>query len=588
MENVKYKMERTYNGVLRKKNVGETVKLDGWAHKVRNLGGLVFIDLRDRYGITQIVIKPDNANYEKALTVKNEYVLEVIGKVVERESVNENLPTGEIEIDCTELAIINKAKTPAIYIKDDLDALEETRLKYRYLDLRRPVMQSYFITRNKTVNIVRNYLSEHDFLDLETPILTNSTPEGARDFLVPSRVHKGSFYALPQSPQIFKQLFMISGFDRYYQIAKCFRDEDLRSDRQLEFCQIDMEMSFVTQDDVIKITEGLLYRIFKEIKGIELKLPLDRITWQEAMDNYGSDKPDRRFAMTIKDMSQFVKNSNFGVFKQTIAENKKVKCIVVKNGASNYSRKDIDKLEKIAKTFKAKGLAWFKYKDQLPTGGIAKFIQDEKDIFVNKLNLQENDLVLFVCDENNIVDNALGQIRLNIANRLNLIDKDKYDLHWVVDWPLFEYSEEEGRLVSAHHPFTAPKKEDEELLKTNPAKCLANAYDIVCNGYELGGGSLRIYNQDMQEDMFKALGFTKEKALSKFGYFIEALKYGTPPHGGLAIGMERLMMILTNTTNIKDVVAFPKTTSAQCLLTSAPNEVSPEQLEELGIEIAKK
>ncbi len=580
------KMNRTHNnGELRITDVNKTVELKGWVQKNRNLGGLIFVDLRDRYGITQIVINPENPNYELAETLRNEYVVYVKGIVVERSSKNKNIPTGEVEILASELVIVNKAENPPIIIADETDALEDTRLKYRYLDLRRPVMQNFLLTRHRAMRATRSFLDNHEFIEMETPILGKSTPEGARDYLVPSRVNKGSFYALPQSPQIFKQLFMVSGFERYYQIAKCFRDEDLRADRQPEFTQIDIETSFLTQEDIMSLTEAMLVKVWKDSINVDIKGPFDVLTYKEAMSTYGSDKPDRRFGMHLNDVSELVKDSEFGVFSGAVAGGGSVKCIVAKNLADKYSRKQIGKLEDVAKTYKAKGLAWLKFDTEF-AGPIAKFVTEElAENLKNTLNLESNDLLLFVADKTTVCNNALGNLRIHIAKEQGLIDPDVFDFCWVIDWPLYEYDEELGRFFAAHHPFTAPKPEHLELMTTDPKNCLANAYDVVCNGYELGGGSLRIFDQDLQAKMFEVLGFSEEELRSQFGFFIDALKYGTPPHGGIALGLDRMVMLLTNTTNIRDVIAFPKTTSAQSPMTEAPGMVAVDQLKELGIKL---
>ncbi|XMB87253.1 aspartate--tRNA ligase [Mycoplasmatota bacterium WC44] len=579
-------MNRTHNnGELRIGNVDTTVELKGWVSKTRNLGGLVFIDLRDRFGITQVVVNPENPNYEVAANLRNEYVVYIKGLVVERSNKNKNIPTGDIEILAFEIEVINGAENPPIIIADETDALEDTRLKYRYLDLRRPVMQNFLLTRHKAMKATRSFLDDFDFVELETPILTKSTPEGARDYLVPSRVNKGNFYALPQSPQIFKQLFMISGFEKYYQIAKCFRDEDLRADRQPEFTQIDIETSFLTQEEIMAMTEAMLVKVWKDSINVEIKPPFDVLTYAEAVDKYGSDKPDRRFGMLLENLSEVVKDSGFSVFSGTIENGGIVKAIVVKNAADKYSRKAITKLEEVVKTYKAKGLAWMKFNSEL-TGPIAKFFTDEeKANIIKATNLEENDLILFVADIESVVNNSLGALRIHVAKELELIDESVFDFLWVVDWPLYEYDEEEGRFYAAHHPFTAPKEEHVELLYSNPKECLANAYDVVCNGYELGGGSIRIFDQDIQAKMFEVLGFSEESARSQFGFFIDALKYGTPPHGGIALGLDRMVMLLTNTSNIRDVIAFPKTTSAQCTMTEAPGTVDDSQLKELGIKL---
>jgi aspartyl-tRNA synthetase len=580
------KMNRTHNnGELRITDVNKTVELKGWVQKNRNLGGLIFVDLRDRYGITQIVVNPENPNYELAETLRNEYVVYVKGIVVERSSKNKNIPTGEVEILASEINIINKAENPPIIVADETDALEDTRLKYRYLDLRRPIMQNFLLTRHRAMRATRAYLDAHEFIEMETPILGKSTPEGARDYLVPSRVNKGSFYALPQSPQIFKQLFMVAGFERYYQIAKCFRDEDLRADRQPEFTQIDIETSFLTQEDIMSMTEAMLVKVWKDSIDVDIQVPFDVLTYAEAMSTYGSDKPDRRFGMHLNNVSELVKDSEFGVFSNAVANGGAVKCIVAKNAADKFSRKQIGKLEDVVKTYKAKGLAWLKY-DNGFAGPIAKFVTDElSQNFIDELGVENNDLVLFVADSESVANNSLGNLRIHIAKQLELIDSNVFDFCWVIDWPLYEYDEELGRYFAAHHPFTAPKAEHLELMTTDPKNCLANAYDVVCNGYELGGGSLRIYDQDLQAQMFEVLGFSEEELRSQFGFFIDALKYGTPPHGGIALGLDRMVMLLTNTTNIRDVIAFPKTTSAQSPMTEAPGRVATPQLKELGIKL---
>ena len=568
------------NTSINKNNVGEVVSLYGWVNKKRDLGGLIFIDLRDRSGIVQLVVDPESDVYELASTLKNEYVIEVSGKVVLRKEANKNLQTGDIEIEVQGLTILNKSDELPFDL-NNTTALEETRLKYRYLDLRRNELKHNLIIRHKTVQSVRNYLNSLDFMEIETPILCKSTPEGARDYLVPSRVNKGSFYALPQSPQLFKQLLMMSGMEKYYQIAKCFRDEDLRADRQPEFTQIDMEMSFATEDDIIKVTEGLLYNVFKEVKGIEINLPISRMTYDDAINLYGSDKPDLRFNNQICDITNCFDNCDFTLFNSIINEGGIINCLVF-NCADKYSRKDIDKLTEYVKNYGAKALAFLKYNGEF-SGSIAKFVNESvaKNL-IETLNLKENDLVLIIAGNKRMVKNALGSLRCKVAKDMDIIDKSKYAFTWVTDFPMFEYSEEEKRYVSCHHPFTKPKDVNTLNDKEN-AK--AYAYDIVINGYEAGGGSLRIYDPYEQEKVLNALGFSNEAAEKQFGFLLNALKYGCPPHGGLALGLERLIMILCGTENIRDVIAFPKTTSGSCLMTDAPSEVSQKQLDELHIKL---
>ncbi len=583
-------MKSTHNNnELTIKNVNEKVKLRGWVSKVRDLGGLLFIDLRDREGITQIVVRPENKFYDAAVTLRNEFVIYIEGTVIERESKNDKLKTGEIEVDVELLEILNSALTTPMIIADETDALEDTRMKYRYLDLRRPEAYSFIKLRSDITHIIRDYFNKLGFCDVETPMLGKSTPEGARDYLVPSRLYQGKFYALPQSPQLYKQLLMVGGIEKYYQIVKCFRDEDLRADRQPEFTQVDIELSFATQEDIIAMTNDLFKRLFKEVLNIEFGDNIPQITYQEAMDKYGSDKPDIRFEMHLNDITNTFTNSEFMVFKNTIANNNVIKCIVARNCADKYSRKNIEALEKQVKQYGAKGLAWMKYTENDFTGGISKFVTDEeKSTLINDLNLNDNDLVFIVADTYSVVSASLGFLRLQIARDEDLLDDNVYAPLWVVDWPLFEYDEELRRYFAAHHPFTAPKKEHQELLVNDPKNCLANAYDIVINGYEIGGGSLRIANQDMQSDMFKALGMSEEEAYNQFGFFIDALKYGTPPHGGIALGLDRIIMIFGKTNNIKDVIAFSKTQSAKCPMMDAPNDVSSDQLEELGLSINKE
>ncbi len=567
------------------KNVGEKVTINGWVSRLRNLGGVVFIDLRNRSGIIQIVVKPDNKYYELANTLKSEYVIKVEGTIVERESKNNKLSTGEIEVDAEVLELINKSKEIPFQISDDTTALEDTRLKYRYLDLRRESLKNNFVVRNNITFATRKFLNNLDFLEVETPVLCKSTPEGARDYLVPSRVNKGKFYALPQSPQIFKQLLMVSGFERYFQIAKCFRDEDLRADRQPEFTQIDVEMSFVDEDDVMTLGENLVASIFKDVKNIDIKLPLRRMKYDTAIEKYGSDKPDLRFNMEIEDITDIFKNTTFSVFKNVIDENGVINAIVVKNASDKFSRKDLDKLTDFVKTYKASGLAYLKYQSEI-SGSVFKVLS-EKEIndVKEKLNIEDNDLVLIISGEYKVVKTSLGALRCKIANDLNLIDKNRYELLWVTDFPSFEWSEEENRFMACHHPFTMPKDEDVDKLLTDKAHCYSKAYDIVINGYEAGGGSIRIHDEKVQETMFKALELTEEDIKEKFGFFVDALKYGCPPHGGFALGLDRLTMILCGTENIRDVIAFPKTASATDLMCECPNVVDQKQLDELGIKL---
>ncbi len=564
-------------------NLDEEVKLKGWVAKTRNLGGVIFIDLRDRSGIIQLVVRPDNDCYEVAKKIKNEYVIEAFGKIIKRENANNNIKTGEIEVDVKNLNILNVSLETPFEISDNTTALEDTRLKYRYLDLRRPALVNNLITRHKITLAIRNFLDKENFIEVETPVLCKSTPEGARDYLVPSRVNKGKFYALPQSPQIFKQLLMVGGVMRYFQIAKCFRDEDLRADRQPEFTQVDMEMSFVDEFDVMNMAEKLIAHIFKTVKGIDIKLPLLKMKYDDAINYYGSDKPDLRFDMKINDISDIFESSDIEFLKNTL-----VNAIVVKNSADKFSRKDIDALTLFVKNYKASGLIFLKYEEEL-TGSIAKKMsEEEKSNLISKLNLEKNDLVFIINGEKNIIKTALGALRGNIARKLNLIDNNEYKLLWVVDFPSFEWSEEENRFMAMHHPFTAPKDEDVDKLITDKAHCYSKAYDIVINGYEAGGGSIRIHDENIQKKMFEALELTDKEIEEKFGFFVNALKYGTPPHGGLAFGLDRLTMLLTNTENIRDVIAFPKTASASDLMSECPNVVDNKQLDELGIKVDVK
>ncbi|MDU6247808.1 MAG: aspartate--tRNA ligase [Paeniclostridium sordellii] len=584
-------LKRThYCGDLRESNIGEEVVLMGWVQKKRNLGGLVFVDLRDRSGICQIIFDTDvnEEAFAKAEKLGSEYVIAIKGKVAERSSKNPNIPTGDIEVFATELKLLNKSETPPIYIKDDDNVSEELRLKYRYLDLRKPSMQKNLILRSRVANIVRNYLSENNFFEIETPFLIKPTPEGARDYLVPSRVNEGKFYALPQSPQLFKQLLMVSGMDRYFQIVKCFRDEDLRADRQPEFTQIDCEMSFVEQEDVMSVMEKMVQRIFKEVLDVEVKLPLKKMTYAEAMERYGSDKPDTRFGYELTNISDLVANCGFGVFANATKPGMSVRGINVKGKAEDFSKKQIGKLEDHAKTYKAKGLAWMKVgENREVTSPIAKFFTPEEiTAILDRMDAQAGDLLLFVADKDSVVFVALGQVRLEVARRLDILDSNVYEMLWVTEFPLFEEDEETGRMIAKHHPFTSPLDEDLDRLEGDEKASLrAKAYDMVINGYEVGGGSVRIFNADVQQKMFKALGFTEEEANEKFGFLLEAFKYGTPPHAGMAFGLDRLIMILAGTTNIKDVIAFPKNQSAVCPMTNAPAIAEETQLEELSIKV---
>ena len=576
-------MYRTHNnGELRLQDVNSEVTLCGWVSKRRNFGALVFIDLRDRYGITQLVFNEDIA--EKISDVRNEYVLQVKGTVVERKDKNPKLETGEIEVVVSEVKIVNTAITTPMIIADETDALEDTRLKYRYLDLRRPVLQKNLILRNRITLLVRNYLAKYGFTEVETPILCRSTPEGARDYLVPSRISKGEFYALPQSPQLYKQLLMVGGMDRYFQIARCFRDEDLRADRQPEFSQIDIEMSFVDEEDIWSMTEGLMKEIFKDIKGIELP-EFKRIPYDTCMEKYGSDKPDLRFDMPLYNVSEVFAKTEFKVFENCLNEGGIIQAMNVKNGADKFSRKQLDKLQDYVKVYGAKALANLKLTAEGFAGSVTKVLTDaEKEALRTMLNIEENDIVFFVADKKKVAQSSLGALRVKLGHDLDLINKDAYEFLWVTDFPMFEYDENENRYVAAHHPFTSPNLEDVDKLLSDPAHCYSRAYDLVLNGYELLSGSIRIHDQKLQEKVFEAIGMTLEEAHEKFSWFMDAFQYGTPPHGGVGIGLERLTMILAGTDNIRDVVAFPKTASASDLMAQAPSPVDPAQLKELGIE----
>lgn len=577
-------MKRTKNGQLRMEHVGQEVLLKGWVSKKRDLGGLLFIDLRDTSGLIQLAFSPDNPLHDVASAVKNEYVIEVEGLVQERSNKNTQIPTGDVEVTVTKFTVLNTAKQTPMIIQDETDALEDTRLKYRYLDLRRPVLQNIFKLRHQVTTAVRTFLNSEEFLEFETPILTKSTPEGARDYLVPSRMSKGEFYALPQSPQIFKQLLMVAGFEKYYQIAKCFRDEDLRADRQPEFTQIDIEASFMSEDEVLDVSERLIKYIMKEAKGMDLREPFPRISYEEAMNTYGSDKPDTRYDMRLVDITDLAQQTSFKVFTGNIEAGGVVKAINVKGLADKFSRKRIDQLTDFVKNFHAKGLAFLKVDGEELTGSIAKFFTEEQaSDLKDRLEAANNDLLLFVSDTAKVTNNSLGQLRRKIAKEEQLADPDTYDFLWVTDWPMFEFDEEEQRYYSLHHPFTMVQEQDLHLLEEDPEKALAYCYDLVAQGQELGGGSIRIHREDIQNKVFDILGISKEEQEAKFGFFVDALKYGTPPHGGIAFGMDRLIMMLAQTENIRDVVAFPKTNNATCLLTDAPSPVSELQLTELAI-----
>lgn len=581
----------TYCGLVTEAFLGQEITLKGWVNNRRDLGGLIFVDLRDREGIVQVVFNP--AFSEEALkiaeTVRSEYVVEVQGTVTKRdpETVNPKIKTGQVEVQVTNIKVINKSETPPFSINEEnVNVDENIRLKYRYLDLRRQELAQTFKMRHQITRSIRQYLDDEGFFDIETPVLTKSTPEGARDYLVPSRVHDGEFYALPQSPQLFKQLLMISGFDKYYQIVKCFRDEDLRADRQPEFTQVDIEMSFVDQEDVMQMGEEMLKKVVKEVKGVEINGAFPRMTYKEAMRRYGSDKPDTRFEMELIDVSQLGHDMDFKVFKDTVENDGEIKAIVAKGAAEQYTRKDMDALTEFVNIYGAKGLAWVKVVEDGLTGPIGRFFEAENvETLLTLTGAEAGDLVMFVADKPNVVAQSLGALRVKLAKELGLIDETKLNFLWVTDWPLLEYDEDAKRYVAAHHPFTSPKEADIAKLGTAPEEAEANAYDIVLNGYELGGGSIRIHDGELQEKMFEVLGFTKEQAQEQFGFLLDAFKYGAPPHGGIALGLDRLVMLLTNRTNLRDTIAFPKTASATCLLTNAPGEVSDKQLEELSLRI---
>lgn len=577
-------------GLLTEAEQGQKVVLKGWVQRRRDLGGLIFIDLRDREGIIQVVVNPETAPeaLKVAEKVRSEYVLEIVGDVVLRDAsqINANVPTGKIEVLAENISIINEAKTPPFAIEDRVEVSEELRLKYRYIDLRRPAMYETFKMRSDVTRAIRNFLQNEGFLEVETPILTKSTPEGARDYLVPSRVHDGEFYALPQSPQLFKQLLMVSGFEKYFQIARCFRDEDLRADRQPEFTQVDIETSFLTMDEIIEMNERLIQTVMKEVKGIDIPVPFQRMPYEEAMSRFGSDKPDVRFGLELVQLSHVVKDSAFKVFASAVENGGEVKGINVKSAAANFSRKDIDALGEFASVYGAKGLAWLKVTDEGLNGPIAKFFADgASEALIEAMQAEPGDLLLFVADQSHIVADALGALRLKLGKELQLIDESRFAFLWVTEWPLLEYDEKAGRYTAAHHPFTRPTDQDIALMETDPARVRAEAYDIVLNGYELGGGSLRIYERDLQEKMFQLLGFSEEEAKEQFGFLLEAFEYGVPPHAGIAFGLDRFVMLLAGRTNLRDTIAFPKTATANCLLTSAPSTVAEAQLDDLHIKV---
>ncbi|OXS80496.1 aspartate--tRNA ligase [Domibacillus enclensis] len=581
-----------YNGEMTEEHIGQEVSLKGWVQRRRDLGSVIFIDLRDRTGIMQIVFNPEISADALAVAerVRNEYVLDVKGTIVKRdaETVNENIPTGTIEVHVTEINVLSEAKTPPFMIEDGTEVNEDVRLKYRYMDLRRPVMFETLKMRSDVTKTIRDYLDEGGFLDVETPILTKSTPEGARDYLVPSRVHPGEFYALPQSPQIFKQLLMVSGVDRYYQIARCFRDEDLRADRQPEFTQVDIETSFMSQEDIMQMTEEMLKKVMKRVKNVEIDGSFQRMTYDEAMNRFGSDKPDTRFGLELIDMADVVRGSGFKVFAQVVESGGQVKALCVPGGGEKYSRKDIDNLTEFAAIYGAKGLAWLKVEEDGMKGPIIKFFTEEEQAkMLETAGAKTGDLIMFVADKKQVVADALGALRLKLGKELGMIDESTYNFLWVTDWPLLEYDEEAGRYFAAHHPFTMPFRDDLDKMESDPGAVRAQAYDIVLNGYELGGGSIRIFERDVQEKMFKLLGFTDEQAKEQFGFLLDAFEYGTPPHGGIALGLDRLVMLLAGRTNLRDTIAFPKTASASDVLMDAPGEVAQPQLEELHLRVSQ-
>ena len=586
-------LKRTHKcGELSAKNIGEEVVLMGFTNSVRNLGGVNFINLRDISGIVQLFFNIDNPElYEKASKVRGEYVLAVKGLVRARGegAVNKDMATGEIEIEVTELRILSSAETPPFYIEENSDVKEELRLKYRFLDLRRPDMQRNLMLRHNIAKIAHDYFDENGFLEIETPILVKSTPEGARDYVVPSRVHSGKFYALPQSPQLYKQLLMVSGMDRYFQIAKCFRDEDLRADRQPEFTQLDMEMSFIDMDDIMELNEGFMKRVFKEVKGIDIKTPFTKMEYAEAMDRFGSDKPDTRFGLELKNLSDIVKNCGFGVFTGALENGGSVRAINAEGLGEQLTRKTIDALGEFVKTYRAKGLAWIKMNADGVQSPIAKFLtEDEMNAIIERMNAKTGDVIFIVADKNSVVFDSLGALRLEIAKRFDLIDKERYDFLWVTNFPLLEYDEEENRYVAMHHPFTCPNDDDIPLLDTDPGKVRAKAYDIILNGVELGGGSIRIHNANLQEKMFSVLGFTKEQAWDRFGFLMGAFKFGTPPHGGMAYGFDRMVMLIAGLDNIREVIAFPKVQNASELMSNAPDLIDDKQIAELHIKLKEE